>query len=111
MAGKRGTNRQGMPGSGPQAMGNVLSALLSRRGYASLGAAEELEQAWREAAGPLAEHALPGRLQRGRLEVVVRSSAVLQELTFQKSAILRRLTERLPEQTIQDLKLRVGTLE
>ena len=39
---------------GPKAIGDVLSELMARRGYARVQSAAAYDAAWREAAGPLA---------------------------------------------------------
>ena len=46
---------------GPKAIGEVLSELMSRRGFARVQSAAAYEAAWREAAGPLAaKYTRPG---------------------------------------------------
>jgi len=97
---------------GPQAIGNVLSELMARRGYARVQSAAAYDEAWREAAGPLAaKYSRPGQLRRGVLEVVVANSTLMQELSFQKSEILKSLTGLLPDQGIENLRFRVGNIE
>ncbi len=97
---------------GPQAIGNVLSELMARRGYARVQSAAAYDEAWREAAGPLAaKYSRPGQLRRGVLEVVVANSIVMQELSFQKSEIIKSLTGLLPDQGIENLRFRVGNIE
>jgi predicted nucleic acid-binding Zn ribbon protein len=97
---------------GPQTIGNVLSELMSRRGYARIQSAETYDAAWRQAAGPLAaKYTRPGQLRRGTLEVIVANSTLMQELGFQKQALLQSLTELLPDQGIKNLRFRVGNIE
>jgi predicted nucleic acid-binding Zn ribbon protein len=97
---------------GPQAIGNVLSELMARRGYARVQSAGAYEAAWREAAGPLvAEYTRVGLLRRGTLEIVVANSTLVQEMGFQKSAMLKSLAELLPDEGIEGLRFRVGTIE
>jgi predicted nucleic acid-binding Zn ribbon protein len=97
---------------GPQTIGNVLSELMARRGYARIQSAEAYEAAWREAAGPLAaKYTRPGQLRRGTLEVVVANSTLMQELGFQKSALLTKLAELLPDEGIKNIRFRVGNIE
>ncbi len=98
--------------SAPQKMADVLSGLLARRGYAQVESASNCEQAWQTAAGqPLASHSRPGNVRRGVLEVAVRNSAVLQELTFQKKRLLKELSRLAPEQAIRDLRFRVSAID
>jgi len=96
----------------PVSIAEVLSELMARRGFARVRTAEALEAAWREAAGELlAGYSRPGEVRRGKLEVTVANSTLVQELTFQKSAILKRLGERLPDERIRDLRFRVGPID
>jgi len=97
---------------GPTAIGDVLSELMARRGYARVQSAAAYDGAWREAAGPLtAKYSRPGRLSRGTLEVVVANSILMQELGFQKAALLKVLGELLPNEGIKSLRFRVGNIE
>jgi len=97
---------------GPQTIGNVLSELMARRGYARVQSAEAYNVAWREAAGPLAaKYTRPGQLRRGTLEVVVANSTLMQELGFQKQDLLEALAKLLPDEGIKSLRFRVGNIE
>ena len=96
----------------PQRLADVVSGLLSRRGYAQLKSTAEYAQAWQQAAGPaLGQLTRAANIRRGVLEVVVRNSAVLQELTFCKRQLLQKLTALAPTQKIRDLRFRVGAIE
>jgi len=93
-------------------MADVLSELLTRRGYARAQAGAAYADIWHEAAGELvARYTRPGVVRRGVLEVLVANSTLMQELTFQKPAILKRLARLLPDERIVDLRLRVGPIE
>ena len=97
---------------GPQTIGNVLSELMARSGYARVQSAAACEAAWREAAGPLAaKYTRPGQLRRGTLEVVVANSTLVQELGFQKQALLKSLAGLLPDEGIKNLRFKVGNIE
>jgi predicted nucleic acid-binding Zn ribbon protein len=96
---------------GPQSIGNVLSELMSRRGFARVQSAGACEAAWREAAGPLvAEYTRIGAIRGGTLEVVVANSTLVQELGFQKQSLLTALGELLPDEGIKNLRFRVGKI-
>ena len=96
----------------PRPIAEALSGLLAKTGYAELEAASERDDAWRDAAGAkLAAHSRIGRIRRGVLEVVVRNSAVLQELTFQKKQLLQGIAAGLPDEKIRDLRFRVGAVD
>ena len=97
---------------GPQAISTILAELMAKRGYARVQGAAEYEAAWREAAGELiAQYSRVGSLRRGKLEVTVAHSTLLQELGFQKPQLVKKLNELLPGQAIEDLKFRVGPVK
>src|SRR5687767_1403278 len=97
---------------GPQKMADVLAGLLARRGYAQVQTASTCDKAWREAAGQkLAGHSRPGNVKRGVLEITVRNSPVMQELTFQKKQLLAKIAILLPDQKIKELRFKVGPVD
>jgi predicted nucleic acid-binding Zn ribbon protein len=96
----------------PRQVREVMSQLLAKRGYAQVQTAAVCESAWREAVGArLASDTRLGSVRRGVLEVLVRNSAALQELSFVKAKVLRTLKQLVPEQQIRDVKFRVGSLD
>jgi predicted nucleic acid-binding Zn ribbon protein len=96
---------------GPRAIGDVLSELMAKRGFAGVQSSENYAEAWREAAGPMmAAYTRVGQLRRGTLEVVVANSTLMQELGFQKKTLLEKLSRLLPDQGIEGLRFRVGAL-
>ena len=95
----------------PQRISNILAELMARRGFARVQSTEAYEEAWRQAAGALAaQYSQVGALKRGTLEVVVANSALVQELTFQKAALVEKLAALLPDEKIRNLRFRVGTV-
>jgi predicted nucleic acid-binding Zn ribbon protein len=67
---------------------------------------------WREAVGDeVTAHSRTGNIRRGVLEVVVRNSAVVQELTFRKHQLIKQLAKLNPGQKIRDLRFRVGPID
>ena len=97
---------------GPQHVGNVLAQLMARRGFARQQGAAACQEAWGRAAGPLAaRYTRAGSVRRGALEVIVANSTLLQELSFQKSELLKTLAELLPDEGIKDLRFRVGSIK
>jgi len=95
----------------PRHISDVLTEFMVRYGYTRQRWAGALEEAWTEAAGPgLSSATRVGRLHRGVLEILVASSPLLQELTFQKTELLHRLRHLLPDQPIQDLRFRLGRI-
>ncbi len=96
----------------PRKISDVLADLMARRGYAREQSTVDLVEAWQQAAGELvARHSRVGLIRQGRLEVTVAHSALVQELTFQKVAILAQLRQSLPQENISDLRFRVGPTE
>jgi len=96
---------------GPHPIADVLAQLMARHGFARRQAAAARQKAWREAAGPLAAYTRVGSLRRGRLEITVANSTLLQELSFQKPAILKALARLLPDEPVGDLRFRVGAIQ
>jgi predicted nucleic acid-binding Zn ribbon protein len=101
-----------MKSPGPQSIGDILSSLMARKGFARVQSNASLEAAWTDAAGPLmAKYTRVGQIRRGTLEVLVANSTLLQELGFQKEGLLNSLTQLLPDEKIENLRFRVGNVE
>lgn len=95
----------------PQRIADALSTLMARRGYAQLEAAGQRQEVWQSVVGKsLTPHSRIGNIRRGVVEVTVCNSAVLQELTFRKRELLRKMAAALPNQRIKDIRFRIGTL-
>jgi len=95
----------------PQPIADVLSRLMARKGYAQALAADELRTLWESAVGGLlANDSRATTVSRGILQVVVRNSTVVQELTFRRKELLARIRE-LTKQNIRGLKFRVGDFD
>lgn len=96
----------------PKPIADVISRLMARKGYSQLQQGLEWEAVWIEAAGErLAKNSRVGRTNRGNLEITVRNSAVLQELTFQKRKLLKKLQSAAGANNIRDLRFRVGEID
>jgi predicted nucleic acid-binding Zn ribbon protein len=95
----------------PKAIGKVLAQLITAKGYGRIQASADFSAAWQAAVGDaLAKYSLPGRIRRSVLDVTVANSMVVQELTFQKHDILKRLQAEFPDAKLRDLKFRVGKI-
>lgn len=94
----------------PQKIGDVLTDLLARRGYAQIGAHEECQEAWSKAVGALDKFSRATEVKRGVLHIVVSNSVVMQELTFRKAELISYLAESLPKHKISDLRYKVGKI-
>ena len=97
---------------GPERISEVMSRLLARTGYAQVQLPAGYQEAWAAGAGPhMARHSRAGNLRRGVLEVIVRNSTVLHELSFHKKEILNRIDRSLTDRKIDDLRFRVGQID
>ena len=92
----------------PRKIGRVVAQLMQRRGYAQIENARRLEEAWQSVIGDLASFTRVGAVRRGTLEVLVASSLMMQELTFQKQRILQAMQQAYPEGKINKIRFRVG---
>jgi predicted nucleic acid-binding Zn ribbon protein len=96
----------------PKPIGNILAELLARRGYGRLQAADNCATAWAQAVGAaLAAKSRAGQVRRGVLEVWVQNSTLVQELSFEKSRLLKTMIQLMPDEKIRDLKFRVGPID
>jgi predicted nucleic acid-binding Zn ribbon protein len=95
----------------PRRIGNIVADLVARRGYARIQATATFSEAWQEAAGvQLGKFSRAGAVKRGVLEVQVANSTMVQEMTFQKAMLLKKLAALAPDENIRDLKFRVGPI-
>src|SRR5688500_5855958 len=86
-----------------ETINQVLSSLLSRRGYARVMSTSSLEAAWQSACGErFAGDTRAGIIRRGTLEILVRSAVITQELTFLKKKLLEKLKASAPDHKIKD---------
>jgi hypothetical protein len=95
----------------PKNIRDVVAQLITLRRYGRFQSDANLASAWQTAAGEaLARFSRPGQVRRGKLEVTVTNSTLMQELSFQKQPILAELSRQLPEAKITDLRSRVGKI-
>lgn len=95
----------------PKSSGELISKLISRRGFTQDQFNDQLQSAWQRVAGTrMANRTRATMIRRGQLEVVVDSSPALQQLGFEKTRLLRRLQQELPTAGIRGLRFRVGNL-
>jgi predicted nucleic acid-binding Zn ribbon protein len=94
---------------GPAKMGDVVNDLIARRGYLQSKTAEVLKNTWQQIVGPqLARNTEVGNVRRNVLDVFAKNSVVMQELSFQKVKILKRLQATDCGSKIRDLRFRIG---
>lgn len=103
--------RRRVPVRPAKKMGDVVGQMLVKRGYANLQQASSLDAVWNAAVGErFVSQSKAGQVKRGVLEVIVNNSAVMQELTFSKTKLLKSLAVTAAEQKIKDIRFRVGKL-
>jgi predicted nucleic acid-binding Zn ribbon protein len=97
----------------PEPIKEILARLFTARGWGRRQARLHLERAWSAVVPP--EYAVHTRLlglKRGVLEVEVNGAAPLQELAhFHKRRLLEALREKLPGETLRELRFRAGSWE
>jgi predicted nucleic acid-binding Zn ribbon protein len=92
-------------------IGNVIAEIVSRKGIGRRKSTEQRQNAWRQAVGEeMAKVTRVGEIRRLKLEVIVASSIVMQELSFQKQDILSRLRASDQDLQIDDLRFQVGSV-
>ena len=90
---------------------------VARQEITALGLAERLREAdiwrlWPEVVGPtVAARAMPLRIIKGTLTVVVSSGPWKQELGFLKGMMKDKLNERLGAEVVREIVLKSGTVE
>lgn len=100
-----------MTPEGPERLAEILSRLVTQRGWGQVQQRQRLEEAWKQAAGPrFAERSRVGVFRRGLLEVIVGDAVLHHELAFAKARILADLVRRLGPNQVRDLRLRLGAV-
>jgi predicted nucleic acid-binding Zn ribbon protein len=112
---RRATQQRRFYARRPKQIGNVVAQLVQRKGYAQIRAAGEREEAWRQAmqeqgGDQWATATRVAGVRRGVFEVLVANSLLMQELTFQKESLLKRLRDALPGDGIKQIKFSVGQI-
>jgi hypothetical protein len=96
----------------PKRAADIMAAVLQRRGYGRFMENEQLAAEWTAIVDArLRPFTRPVRVFRGRLEVLVANSAVMQELTFAKAALVERFNRETVTHPISDIRLRVGHVD
>ena len=103
--------RRRVPVHPAKTIGSVMGQLLAKKGYGQVQAAKSCASAWQEALGSrFQKDTQCGSIRRGVLEVTVRNSLIVQELTFMKIQLVKELARLAPEQKITGFKFKVGAL-
>jgi hypothetical protein len=94
--------------SEPQPLSLALAELIAVRGFARGRADDDLQRAWREAAGEFASSTRALKVARGVLLVEVSSTGVLSELvSFHAAELTARMQRQAPHLRIKSLKFRL----
>lgn len=106
--------RYDKPDPGPEKLGELMARLFVARGWGEKRKRAALEDAWFKAAGAVAGPAAlvatrPGSIRKSVLEIHVRDSVLMHELTqFHKRPLLAKLRELLPSEKIGELRFRIS---
>ena len=93
-----------------QSIGSLVSQLISRRGYAQVAATNQFHDLIASTVGEnVAGDITVGKLNRGVLKVFAKDSVTIQELTFQKRSIIRRIAKEMPDAKVKDIRFGVLT--
>lgn len=93
---------------GTRKIGTIVSQLMSRRGYASVGAEHAMTASVTASVGSsLAGSFQIGKLNRGVLLIYVIDSVVMQEFTFQKRQIIKRIKKDHPQTKLTDIRFKI----
>lgn len=88
-------------------IGSLVSQLMSRRGYAQVATNEHLHHSITTVIGELSSDCQIGNLRGGVLQVFVSDSVTLQEMNFQKRAILKQLRQDVADNKVTDVRFRI----
>ena len=84
--------------------------MISRRGYAQIAATDQFLSAITAVTGDeLGKAITVGKLNRGVLKVFAKDSVTIQELAFQKRAIIKRIAKEMPDAKVIDIRFAVLT--
>ncbi|HMP17276.1 MAG TPA: DUF721 domain-containing protein [Gemmatales bacterium] len=93
---------------GVEPLKEVLSRLMTARGWGRVSAQAQLEADWREVVGPaFAPLTQPMAIRRGVLEVRVADAMVHQQLIMMKAHLLQGMQKR-SKVPLHEIKMRVG---
>jgi predicted nucleic acid-binding Zn ribbon protein len=95
--------------SKPSKVSDILSAILTDRGWNTVVREHRVFAVWRESVGgTIADNARPVKINRGLLVVVVSSPIWTQELSLMKETIIGRLNDRLGDTVVRDIRFVQG---
>ncbi|MBN1852306.1 MAG: DUF721 domain-containing protein [Pirellulales bacterium] len=96
----------------PKRAKEIMAAVMRRHGYGNVLTLNQYHAVLQNTVGDmLSSFVRVVGLSRGRLEVVVANSTVLQELAFYRKKILEALADAIPDGSIQDIRFRIGPVD
>ena len=97
--------------SGFDSFSSILDAVAQRLGLSVKLIEQRIARDWVEIVGEqIAAHTRPEHLRGRRLSVLVDHSVWMQQLSFLKPDLLRRIRVHTGGETVQDLQFRIGDL-
>lgn len=94
---------------GPRRIDSIINQLMARKGYAQVKSASALHDSVVAVIGaPLSQTVRVGDVKAGILYIYANDSTSMQELTFQKRKILKRVQLDHAQAKITDVRFRVG---
>ncbi len=95
----------------PKTADNLISQIISRRGIAAEKSNNQLNSLWQSMVSvTIANQTKVGTVRRGILEITVSNSTLLQNLGFGKADYLEQLNQQMQNQTIKDIRFRIGSV-
>jgi predicted nucleic acid-binding Zn ribbon protein len=96
----------------PKKAADIVAQLFARKGYGATQTSDAMRDAWSAAAGPaLSRFSRAGTLRRGKLEVTVANSMMMQELGFERRRLLTAMQQAMPDARIEEIRFRVGRID
>lgn len=93
-------------------LSSTIEKILNDRGWGAKLKEYRVFSLWQKAVGPgIARHAQPASIRGKRLTVIVDSSAWMQQLSLLKPEVLSRVNDRLGQDGIESITLKLGELE
>ncbi len=95
----------------PAGIGNILDKVIKKIEKKGPGKKENVLAAWQKAAGSKAAgHSRPANIRRRVLTVEIDSSTWFYALNLKKRGLLKRLKKELGEETLKEIRFRMGDI-
>ena len=98
-----------MPKRGFESISDILERLTKKLGIEKKMQEQNLLLVWDEVVGKqICRHARPANIRRGRLTVKVENSGYIQQYSFLKEEIKKKLNEKLGKNLVREIVFRVA---